>query len=269
MTRAVVLNTSAAGMTRLRGKGGASPETLWELTNGYVTASRAIQQRPAINYYTTFPATSRGMTVFNGVMYTFTAHAVSNPGSATVKVLIHPTAGFSGELYRIHFAQPFMGFPRVRNRGLGLYVVAEFDDHTIAHYWLQEPAAWQPLTIYNVNDLVQPTTPNGFYYKAVINNAPPAWQPNTLYATGALVQPSTYTGYSFTATNLLPSSPTTSGGTEPVWINLPGSLVLESSSGPSSNVNTAAPTPPPTAPIGTLPGGKYSNPGGRFGTLTP
>jgi hypothetical protein len=261
--RAVVLNTSAAGMTRLRGKGGASPETLYEATNCYVNASRAIQQRPAMQYYTIFPSTSRGMTVFNGVMYTFTAHAVSNPGSATVKVLIHPTPGFTGELYRIHFAQPFMGL---------LYVVAEFDDHVIAHYWLQEPATWQPLTIYNVNDLVQPTVPNGFYYKAVINNPPPAWQPNTLYKLGDEVQPTTYTGYSFLATNLLPQSPTTSSGTEPTWVNIPGALVLESSSGPASNVGTTAPpTPPDTKPVGILPGGKYSNPGGRFGsgTLTP
>jgi len=263
--RAVILNSSAAGMTRLRGKGGASPETLWELTNAYVTASKAIKQRPAVQFYTLFPPTSRGMTVFNGVMYTFTAHAVSNPGSATVKVLIHPTPGFTGELYRIHFAQPFMGL---------LYVVAEFDDHNIYHYWLQEPATWQPLTIYNVNDLVQPTVPNGFYYKAVINNAPPAWQPNTLYATGDLVQPTVYSGYSFLATNLLPSSPTSSGSVEPTWTTVPGGLVLESSSGNPSNVNTAPPTPPPTTPPGSQPGGKYGNPGGsgaRFGggTLTP
>lgn len=251
-------------MTRLRTKGGASPESLYELTNGYVTASKGLKQRPSVQYQTTLPATSRGLTVFNGVLYTFTAHAVSNPGSATVKVLTHPTPGFTGELYRIHFAQPFMGL---------LYVVAEFDDHNVYHYWLQDPPAWSQFTVYNDNDLVQPTVPNGLYYRASQASPAPAWQPNTLYATGAKVQPTTYNGFVYSAENLLPSSPTSSSSTEPTWPTVQGSFVLESSSGPGSNPNTAPPPPPPAGAPGTGSGGRYSNPGGSgsrgFANPTP
>lgn len=250
--RTIVLNTSAAGMTRLRGKGGASPETLWELTNGYVNASRSIQQRPAVQYQTKLPSTSRGLTVFNGTLYTFTAHAVSNPGTATVKILTHPTPGFAGELYRIHFAQPFMGL---------LYVVAEFDDHNVYHYWLQEPAAWKAVTVYNIGDIVQPTTPNGFYYKATTFNAPKAWQPHHSYSNGDTVQPTTYNGFFYTATSCSPSSPTLSGDTEPTWLAFVGALVYESSAGNSGTPPAPPPDPPSRIPDNTG-GGRYSNPGG-------
>jgi len=261
MTRSVILNTMAAGMTRLRGKGGESPETAWEITNGYVTASKSIKQRPAVVYQTLLPATSRGLCPFNGSLYTFTAHAVSNPGTAIVEILTHPTPGFAGELYRIHFAAPFMGL---------LYVVAEFDDHNIYHYWLQNPPAWTEFTIYHENDLVQPTVPNGFYYKAQLdNNAPPAWQALHQYSTGDNVQPTTYNGFFYTATNLLPASPTSSSDTEPTWPTTENSFVLESSAGGTS-VQPTPPTPPAAPAPGTSAGGRYSNPGGsgsgRFGS---
>jgi len=260
MTRSVILNTMAAGMTRLRGKGGASPETAWEITNGYVTASKSIKQRPAVVYQTLLPATSRGLCPFNGNLYTFTANAVSNPGTATVKILRHPNPDFVGELYRIHFAAPFMGL---------LYVVAEFDDHNIYHYWLQEPPAWQQNHVYQANELVQPTVPNGLYYKAVLQNPPPAWQPLTQYVTGQAVQPTTYNGFEYTAQNLLPSSPTTSSDIEPVWPTAIGSFILESSSGTGTSQPPAPPVTPPATPPGKGSGGRYSNPGGsggRFGT---
>ena len=94
--RVVTLNAVSAGMTRLRSKGGANPETLYELTNGYVLPSRAIKQRPAVRYQTKLPVGSKGLTVFNGVFYTFAASSLSNPGTATLKILKHPTPGYAG-----------------------------------------------------------------------------------------------------------------------------------------------------------------------------
>lgn len=247
--RTISLNTSAAGMTRLRGKGGASPETLWELTNGYVTASKSVKQRPGLQYQTRLPDTSKGLVAFNGVLYTFTAHSVSNPGTATVKILTHPTPGYAGELAKIHYAAPFMGY---------LYVVAEFADGNTYHYWLQEPPAWTTFTVYDANELVQPTVPNGLYYKAVLDNPPPAWQPLHQYYTGDKVQPTKYNGFSYEATNLLPSSPTSSSDTEPVWSTELNGFVLESSAGGSS-VAPTPPTPPNSQPPGTGDGERYSN----------
>ena len=42
----VTLSAVQAGITRLRTKGGASPESLYDLINGYVTAARTIAPRP-------------------------------------------------------------------------------------------------------------------------------------------------------------------------------------------------------------------------------
>lgn len=258
--RVVTLNAVSAGMTRLRSKGGANPETLYELTNGYVTASKTIKQRPAIRYQTKLPATSRGLCVFNGVFYTFTAHAVSNPGTATVKVLIHPTPGYSGELSRIHFAAPFMA---------RLYVVAEFDDASVSHYWLSDPPAWTASTIYAANQLIQPTTPNGLYYQAQQTvSAATAWTAGLTHNQGDVIQPTVYNAYQYTAieTNGLAigGGPANSGQVEPTWPTFPGATVLESSAG-APVMATPAPTPPPATPPGRGDGGRYTNPGGSGG----
>lgn len=251
--RTVTLNAFSAGMTRLRTKGGPSEQTLYELTNGYVTASRTIQQRPAITSQTKLPPTSRGLCTFNGVFYTFTHAVVSNPGTATVRVLLHPDPSFSGSLSKVHFAQPFMGY---------LYVVAEFSDGNTYHYWLQDPPAWTAFTIYDVNELVQPTVPNGLYYQAQLpQDAPPAWQPLTQYHTADKVQPTVYNGFCYSAANLLPSDPTSSSDTEPTWPTQENTFVLESSGGGQSTQPTP-PTPPPATPPGGEPGGRYGNPGG-------
>ena len=242
-------------MTRLRSKGGASPETLYELYNGYVTASRTTKQRPAVRYSNLLPAASKGLVFFKGIFYTFSAAPVTPVAGSTNLVLIHPTPGFSGTVIRIWFAQPFMGL---------LYVVAEFSDNAIYHYWLQMPAAWQPFTQYKDGDLVQPTTPNGLYYRAYTANPPAAWQPLHQYSTNDVVQPTKYNGFQYFATNLLPSSPTSSSDTEPVWPTVSPALVLESSAGGTS-VQPTPPTPPPPLPPGLGNGGRYTNIGGSGG----
>lgn len=256
--RTVTLNAVSAGMTRLRSKGGANPETLYELTNGYVTASRAIKQRPGVHYQTKLPIGSKGLVAYNGVFYTFAATTLSNPGTATLKILPHPSPTFAGTLSKIHFAAPFMGY---------LYVVAEFSDTNVYHYWLQDPPAWQPFTVYKDNQLVQPTVPNGYYYRAFTANPPPAWQPLHQYSLNNAVQPTVYNGFEYVATILLPGDPTTSSDTEPVWPTEQNSFVLESSAGGTSTQPTP-PTPPPATPPGKGDGGRYTNIGGsgtRFG----
>lgn len=256
--RTITLNTAAAGMTRLRNKGGANPETLFELTDAYVTASRSIKPRPAMVYKTKLPSASKGYAVYNGVRYTFAARSASNPGSATVLILVHPNPAFAGTISKIHFAHPFMGY---------LYVVAEFSDSNVYHYWLQRPSPWFANTVYDANAIVEPTTPNGLYFKAIIENPPLSWQPNHQYATNDTVQPTTYNKYGYTATNLTPSSPAPSGGTEPAWIAKEDALILESSAGGAATTDPPTTDLPPTPPTGLGDGGRYTNPGGSGGRL--
>jgi len=262
-------------MTRLRTKGGASPQTLYDLTNGYVNASRCPQQRPGttwvFNYapagHTVNAGKTKGLAAFKGVLYTFTHDPAysSLPGSAkTFKIVVlrHPTST-TAQLVAIHFAQPFMGL---------LYVVAEFEptsdfpDGLIRHYWLQNPAAWKAATIYKANELVQPSAPNGYYYKAHQIQNPPSWGPGVLYKLIDLIQPTVYNGFGYTVTvETGPSAPPApSGQTEPVWPLTEFAVVYDYSTTVKPPTPGAPPAQPPTPSPGSGPGGRYGNPGGQM-----
>lgn len=276
--RSVTLNASKAGITRLRTKGGASPETLLDLTNGYVNASKCPQQRPGTTWLFGFAdgahagnaGKTKGLVAFKGIVYTFThdpAYATSGSSSYVILVLRHPTNG-TAALQAIHYAAPFMGF---------LYVVAEFADGVIKHYWLQLPAAWKTRTQYMDNDMVQPTTPSGYYYQAARSINPPTWtallqykaDPSTLGGVAAdRVQPSTYIGSYFIVNQVYgPGSGLTppiarSGNTEPDWFIAGlqnGSFTLEFSTSSTPPAPTAGTTPPGQTPPGKGGGGRYTN----------
>lgn len=270
VVRPVTLNASKAGMTRLRTKGGASPETLFELTNGYVNASRCPQQRPGTTWKFNFADTghtgnaglTKGLVAFQGVLYTFSARALSSGSTSfVIQRLMHPTNG-TADLKAVHFSKPYMGY---------LYVVGEFLDGVIGHYWIQNPKAWRQSQFYLDNTLVQPTTPNGYYYKAQRLKNPNAWTPVTMYSINDLIQPTEYNGYYYkAAVEGGPSTPPARSGTlEPVWVfqtNINNGI--QSSWAMSTfDFSTSTPavenTPPPTAPGATPPGGeaggKYDN----------
>lgn len=289
--RPETLSASGAGMTRLRTKGGASKESLYELTNGYVTASKAPTQRPGTTWKFNFANTghtvnagqTKGLVAFKNVLYAFThdsTYATSGSASYVIVVLRHPTNNIA-PINRIHFAQPFMGL---------LYVVAQFNATTdypagfIGHYWLQSPPSWVARTQYMDNQLVQPTVPNGFYYSAQRSINPPMWTPLLQYAQYAgptppqtLVQPSVYNGSYFIVNAVFgPGASLTpplarSGSVEPNWAAsglMNGAFTLEFStagSPPTPTVGGAPPgsTPPGTNGQGAGGGGRYDN---RYGT---
>jgi hypothetical protein len=244
-----------AGITRLRDKGGASPESLFDLLNGYVDASGAPTSRDGTSVDHTLPAGTKGLCAFQGKKHVFALQAI-DPGSAeyVVDILIHPDPAFAGTLTAIHFAKPFLGF---------LYVVAEFSDGNVFHYWLQAKAAWQPDTVYLNGQAVRPSTPNGFIYSPTTSDNPSAWQPSTAYALGDAVQPTTYNGFKYVLVELDGDSPT-SGATEPVWLTSEGALVTEDVD------NTPAPSSPSNGSGGSPAGSRYDNlPGIIKGALQP
>lgn len=191
-------------MTRLREKGGADPNTLYELTNGFVNASRVPQQRPGTTWEYTWPAHTKGLCSYKDALVAFSSQVIDTGRTDfIVATLRHPSGDFTGDIQEIHYAQPFMG---------NLYVVAEFDDGTVRHYWLQDPDTWQADTIYVENDLVQPSTPNGYYYKLVRTENPPAWAPGVERALGDVVQPTVYTGWKYTVVDVSDGSGGGGGG---------------------------------------------------------
>lgn len=160
-------------------------------------------------------------------------------------ILLHPLDS-EAELTRIHYAAPFLGH---------LYVVAEFDDGQIYHYWLQAGTAWEADTEIAANEFRTPTTPNGYVYRAVRLGQPyPAWTPGAPRTEGngssiepSIIEPTTYNEYYYTAIETQGDNPA-SGTTEPPWPTETGATIVESTDGFSfPNADAANPPTPPEA----------------------
>jgi hypothetical protein len=204
-------------MTRLRDKGGASPQTLYDLVNGHVDASGSPTIRPGTVHDVSIPAGTKGLCAFQGKMHVFSTQQVVSPNPLyVVDILKHPDPTYVGGLFKIHFAKPYLGF---------LYVVAEFEDNTVRHYWLQNPSVWAPNTIYGLDALVSPSVKNGFFYKAVTKSVAPAWASGQSKAIGDVVQPGTPNGWEYVVTDVT-GTPTT-GDAEPAWPTSEGATVFE------------------------------------------
>ena len=135
----------------------------------------------------------------------------SNPftGGVATSVTIFTATTSTPDIATIWFAKPFMGFP---------YVVAQFTDGSVRHYWLQNSGDWAPNTIYFNGTLILPlTTPTGFAYLAQRTSAVnPTWVAETVISLNTIVEPTEYTGFQYKAVAVAGTSPHT-GQTEPVW----------------------------------------------------
>lgn len=250
------LSAVQAGITRLRSKGGASPEALYDLVNGRVTAARTIEPRPGSALATTLPEGTIGLALFNGVFQVFSSEAVGPmPDRFNLNVLSHPDPDPENppELVRIWKAEPLMG---------GLYVVAEWsDDPTVAyHYWVLSVGAptWQPNHVYMLNETVVPSSPAGITFSAQrLNPADPVWEASKDYQVGDWVEPSTFNGYRYVVVEAGGTLPR-SGETEPAWVAEEGALVVEEADVPVTT--GGGQQQPPTTPP------RYNNPGGSGGS---
>lgn len=208
--RTVNLTSAKGGINRLRVKGGVSTEVLFDLHNGYVTAARTCKSRPGSVVDTTLPPGTKGLCAFNGGLVVFaTAPVEIADPRYSCEVIFHPTDQALG-LKEIHFASPFLGY---------LYVVAEFEDGSVFHYWMQRGEAWKPDTVYREGAIVEPTQRNGVAYRARRIGPPnPLWAPDVEREIGDRVEPTSANGYYYEAINLLApdtEDPVDTGGDTP------------------------------------------------------
>lgn len=249
MARIVQLAQQVDGINLMRAKGGASPSSLFDLKNGWVTSKRTIKARPGSVNEVTFPADTIGVVGFENKFHTFTHLpyvGTLNP-RVVVNVLRHPT-GSSSPLARIHRAFPFLG---------RMYVVAEFADGVVKHYWIEAPAAWGASTTYGFGSVVQPTTVSGFYYEIKTASTGTAWQANTEVIVGTIRYPTVANGFRYVATAVTGTAPIRTGNTEPTWPTVAGGTVVE------RRFVTADQQPPGG---GGTTGGTTTPPGGGGGT---
>lgn len=240
--RSLALTELKSGIQRLREKGGANPSSLYDLTNGYVTAQRTIKTRPGTAHVASLPAGTKGLTAFGGKLVVFASTPVEPPSDDfEVEVVVHPTEpGLA--LIEILFAEPFLGY---------LYVVAEFADGSTHHYYLQRRDAWQANTSYAPGDIVEPTTRNGFAYRAdrLDGAAALLWAPNIARTVGDQVEPTTRGTYQHEVIAVAGPTPR-SGTTEPTWANEDGGITIEESDAPAADPPSTAPPPSTTLPPG-------------------
>jgi hypothetical protein len=251
--RVVPLSTSNGGMTRLRFKGDARPDTLYDLVNGYITLSGTIKPRPGTIEDITLPENTVGLVAHKGKLYTFghEPDVTSNPDKYVVATLRHPTDPTIA-LLQIHFAANFMGF---------LYVAAEFQDGNVWHFWLEELDAWSAETDYKIGDRVFSSTENGYAYRATRPGSPhTAWAPNVSRAVNDVIEPTVHNGFKYTVIAVSGDNPA-SGLTEPDWPEEVGAQVIEYTAGDGAPPPTTSTTPDPDS--GSIPK-EYSNPAGGF-----
>lgn len=229
------LTTIKGGLSRQRTKGGALKDQLYDLLNGYVTTEKTIKSRPGTTLDDTLPSGTVGLTHHDGEFQVFAETDVSSiPSGYNLNIVRAPEAETQPTLSKIHFAEPFLG---------ALYVAAEFSDGNIYHYWLRDSDDWEADTIYELGDLVNPTTPDGFVYRATRGtDKNPLWVANTPRSVSDKVEPTTPNGYYFEVSQVFGSAGI-SGGTEPAWTDpSEGELFVDSADG-----TPAPPDPDPGA----------------------
>lgn len=216
--RPVPLTALKGGINRLKTKGGASPSSLYDLLNGYIDQAGSITQREGTIRAQTLTNQTVGLMANEGIFNVFSTTLQTVPAGYQDNLLVSPVNP-AATLTKIWFAQPFMGFP---------YVVAQFSDGSVFHYWLQFSGTWAANTVYKTGAIILPlTTQTGLAYLAVrdlpLNSL---WTPQTSIALNTIIEPTEYTGYEYKAIAVEGSSPHT-GSTEPVWPITEGATIQE------------------------------------------
>jgi hypothetical protein len=249
MARREVLTTVKGGIDRLRTKGAALKDVLFDLVNGYVTSARTVKIRPGTFLTETLPTGTIGLVAFEGDLHIFSHNVVSSiPSGYVLDVLKSPDGDLA--ITKIHFAEPFLG---------ALYIAAEFSNGNIYHFWVRSATIWQADTEYNLGALVSPAVTDGFAYEATrLGNPYPSWTPNAPRAVDDIIEPTVYNGYYFKVISVVGDEPR-SGDIEPIWPTNAGETVLEDTDG----TLTPPDATPPTPVIPVLPDDDRYTTGGR------
>ena len=218
--RAYPLTVMNGGINRLRVKGGASAKQLYDLQNAYITNAGSIDPREGTILTASLSTTNTvGLMANDGQFNIFSSQFSSAglPPGYVLTVLSDPN-NTSASPVKIWFAKPFMGFP---------YVVAQFNNGDIWHYWLQNNGTWTSTTDYTSASIVLPIVLNGLAYQGVRDfPSQPLWTAETTITSASYVEPNTPTGFAYQAVAVA-GNPVHTGAVEPVWPAVAGGIVQE------------------------------------------
>lgn len=244
------------GINRLRVKGGASANSLYDLQNGYITNDGSVVPREGTVRVASLDSSTVGLAAANGQFNVFSSQysATPLPAGYVLNVLSDPNNTTASPV-KIWFAKPFMGFE---------YVVAEFNNGDVFHYWLQNDGTWTSSTTYTSASIVLPPVVNGIAYQGLRDfPAQPLWVSETIITSGSYVEPTTPTGFAYQAVATT-GTPVHTGAVEPVWPTVAGGIVQEfgdfdvstSDAGTTQKSNSQIST---ASPLGTNITDRYGN----------
>lgn len=258
MDSSLALTTVRGGINRLRTKGSAPEDSLYDLLNGYVTAAKTIKVRPGTFRNAVLPTNTagegvtKGLCAFDGTLHVFSDELVTVPAGYTLHILAHPdaTPDVPILLSEINFAAPFMGF---------LYVSATFENDDTYHFWLQEGDEWQADTVYKLGDIVLPSVPQGLAFQAQRLTDPGlAWAPNVTREIGDVIEPTVYNDLYYTVVDVQGANPR-SGETEPEWPTEDGAQIVEDADGAEGTSSAPTEMPDPNAQPAPATSERYDN----------
>jgi hypothetical protein len=192
---------------------------LYDLQNAYVTNAGSVSPREGTIRTATLSSGTVGLSAANGQFNIFSSaySTAALPANYVLNVLSDPNNTTASPV-KIWFAKPFMGFP---------YVVAQFNNGDIFHYWLQNNGTWTSTTDYTSASIVLPPVANGLAYQGVRDfPSQPLWTAETTITSGSYVEPNTATGFCYQAIAVT-GSPVHTGALEPVWPTVAGGIVQE------------------------------------------
>lgn len=258
MTYPVTLTATKGGIDRQRTEGSPSKDVLYDFVNGYRNQSMKAVVRPgSVMDWCLLSAdgatanATKGFIMFRGVAIVFSHVLTPVPDGVTCEVIRHPDVP-GMPLRRVWFVAPFLQY---------LYVVVEFINGDVYHYWLRSGTTWGASTRYELGQLIIPTDPNGYVYQVNrIGDPYPLWTANAVRTVGDRIEPTTPDGNYYEVIDTLGANPR-SGTTEPVWNTPDGALTYEDVEGATPTTPGTGPTTPPLTP-GTDIEDRYDNPGG-------
>jgi len=217
--RAYPITVLAGGINRLRVKGGAAANSLYDLQNAWITNAGAVVPREGTIRVATLNSSTVGLAAANGQFNIFSSSfsTAALPAGYVLNVLSNPVNSTASPTV-IYYAKPFMGFP---------YVVASFSDGNVFHYWLQNNGTWTSTTDYTSASIVLPPVLNGLAYQGVRDFPPnPVWTPETIITSASYIEPTTATGFCYQAIATT-GTPVHTGAVEPVWPTTAGGIIQE------------------------------------------
>lgn len=248
MSTPTSLTVIQGGITRLRVKGAALKNSLFDLLNACVTMQGTTQPRGGTIRKAVLSQVTKGLMSFRSQFHVFANVPTTVPTGYVCHVLVNPVNAALA-ITRVHFAVPFLGFP---------YVVAEFSDGSVYHYWLQTNGTWTPNTVYLNGDFISPTTDDGFAFAATRLVPPnPVWSANSSISVNDLVEPTVYSGYMFKAIAVAGTTPHT-GSVEPAWPTVENATIQEFGDFGTTAGTTATTTTADTP--GSVVTDRYGNP---------